>query len=85
MPESGNQTHKGHRHRSGIIGDIRRLHRRCLTFSELVIDGFCKINYTICRIVSDSLEKFDMEVILRVVDDEFFVEGDGGAKFLLQL
>jgi len=26
-----------------------------------------------------------MEVILRVVDDEFFVEGDGGAKFLLQL
>ena len=43
------------------------------TFSKQVIDRFCKINDTICGVIGNSLEKFDMEVILRVIDDELFM------------
>ena len=43
------------------------------TFSEQMIDRLCKINDTIYGVIGNSLEKFDMKIILRVIDDELFM------------
>lgn len=50
-----------------------------------MIDRICKVDDSISGIVGYSFKEFDMEVILRVVDDELFVESDGRAQVVLQV
>jgi hypothetical protein len=41
-----------------------------------VLHGFCQIDATVDGIISNSLEDLMMKTALRVVEDEFLVEGD---------
>jgi hypothetical protein len=50
-----------------------------------VLHGFCQIDATVDGIISNSLEDLMMKTALRVVEDEFLVEGDWGEELFFQL
>lgn len=77
MLGSENRTRMGRIHKFGIPDDSRKLHRREFTFPEQMVDGLGEIDDTFGGIIGDPLEEFDVELVLRVIDDEFFVQGDG--------
>jgi hypothetical protein len=42
-----------------------------------MIDGLGEIDDAFGGVIGDPLEEFDVKLVLRVIDDEFFVQGDG--------
>ena len=85
MLEIYNLRGMGHRQRLEVLLKDHRLNEERVTFSEYMVDGLGQIDYSIIGVISELFEKFEVKVVMRVIDDEFFVKSYGRVEFIIEI